>query len=65
MSEDDSNFQETNQTVRGIRGKATAESLLALTQRSIDKMRDPEDYRVRLEEQPDGRFDMVVMKRVN
>jgi len=60
-----SGYRETEQSVRGLRTFAQAKSISELTQRSLKATKISDDYVVRIEERPDGLFDMVVLRRVN
>lgn len=59
-----SNYAETDQSVRGLPTFAAAQSLCELTERGL-KRSEGEDYILRVCERPDGLFDLVVLKRVN
>lgn len=65
MEKDDSNYRETDQSVRGLRSYEQADSLRELTERSLANHKQGEDHRVSVEERADGLFDMIVLKRVN
>ena len=62
---DESNYRETDQSVRGLQTRAQAESLRELTERGLRERRQDEDYCLRISERPDGLFDLLVLKRVN
>lgn len=61
----DSNYRETDQSVRGLRTQAQADSIRELTERSLKKTRQDEDHLLRVEQRADGLFDLIVLKRVN
>lgn len=63
--EDESNYRETNQSVRGLLTYAQADSLRELTERGLKQRKQDEDYCLRIDERPDGLFDLLVLKRVN
>lgn len=65
MTEDQSNYRETDQSVYGLKTIEQAESIRELTQRGIDERKQTEDYCVRVDTRPDGLFDVIVLKRVN
>lgn len=65
MEEDDSNYRETDQSVHGLRSYAQADSIKELTERGLRQRRQDADYLLRIVEQPDGLFDLIVLKRVN
>lgn len=65
MSENDSNFRETEQSVYGLGTRAQAESIRELTERSLKLERKDADHSLRVEERTDGTFDVIVLKRVN
>lgn len=64
LVDEQSNYAETDQSVRGLLSFAAAKSLLDLTERCL-KRGQGEDYILRICEQPDGLFDLIVLKRVN
>lgn len=64
MSEE-SNYRETDKSVRGLRTRAQAESIKALTERSLANAHQDADHVLRVEERTDGLFDLVVLKRFN
>jgi hypothetical protein len=61
----DSNYRETDQSVRGLRTYEQAESLRELTERALTKRKQDADYCLRIDERSDGLFDLIVLKRVN
>ena len=63
--EDNSNYRETDQSVRGLRTFQQAESIRELTERGLKKRRQDEDYCLRITQRTDGLFDLLVLKRVN
>ncbi len=62
---DESNYRETQDSVRGLRTRAQAESLRGLTERDLKNTGKDEDHILRVEERSDGLFDLVVLARVN
>lgn len=63
--EDQSNYRETEQSVHGLQTYQQANSIRELTQREIDSRKQGEDFSIRIEERPDGLFDLLVFQRVN
>lgn len=62
--EDESNYRETDHTVRGI-PKESADSLRDLTELGLQRTKQDQDYILRVEPRADGLYDFVVLKRVN
>lgn len=62
---DDSNYRETEQSVRGLRTYEQANSIRELTERQLKRNRQDEDYCLRIDERADGLFDLLVLRRVN
>lgn len=60
---DESNYAETEQSVRSLPTYAVAKSLLELTERGLK--RHGGDHILRIEEREDGLFDLVVLARIN
>lgn len=63
--EEDSNYRKTDQSVHGLTSRSAAESIKALTERGLKKQKVEEDYILRVDEQPGGTFDLIVLKRIN
>lgn len=63
MSEADSNYRETDDSIRGVENRASADALRDLVECNL-KLRQ-QDHIVRVEERQDGTFDVVVLVRVN
>ena len=63
--ENDSDFRETDQSVRGLKTLAQAESIRELTERALDQNKQGVDHRLRIDQRADGLFDLLVFKRVN
>lgn len=59
-----SNYAETEQSVRNLPTLAAAQSIRDLTERGLTRG-EHEDYILRISERPDGLFDLIVLKRVN
>jgi hypothetical protein len=62
---DESNYRETDKSVRGLHSRAQAESIKALTERSLAHVHQDADHLLRVEERADGLFDLIVLKRFN
>ncbi len=63
--EDQSNYRETDQSVRGLRTYQQADSIRELTQRGLDARKQGDNFSMRIDERPDGLFDLLVFQRVN
>lgn len=65
MADDDSNYRETEQSVRGLKTYEQADSIRELTERTLKRNRQDEDHLLRIDERSDGLFDLLVLRRVN
>jgi len=57
-----SNYAETEESIRGLPDFVTAKSLSDLMERDV---KQDEDRILRINEREDGLFDLIVLKRVN
>lgn len=63
--EDQSNYRETDESVRGLPTYEQAVSIRELTERGLTERKQGEDYYLRIDERADGLFDLIVLKRIN
>lgn len=56
---------ETDKSTYGLATRAQAEAIQALTERGLKIRGHLGDYSFRIDERPDGLFDLIVSKRVN
>lgn len=61
----DSNFRESDKSVYGLETREQADALYELTLHGLKVLRVEEDFLVRVEERSDGKFDLLVLQRVN
>jgi len=59
-----SNYRETDKTRRAL-PRESATALYELTLHMLKKQRREADFILRVEERPDGLFDLIVLERVN
>ena len=55
MADDDSNYRETEQSVRGLKTYEQADSIRELTERALKRDRQDEDHLLRIDERADGK----------